>query len=88
MELRADFWTWELWENGFLYFQSNNAVICDSSHRELMNKCVQGPGMALARSCFKTQAGKGGDAGGPGRQGPCFLSTLSPVDFLVGGAVG
>lgn len=51
MDLRADVWTQELWENQFKLFLTSTAVICGSSRRELMKERTK-PGTALARSSF------------------------------------
>ena len=50
MDLRADFWTQELWENQLKLFLTSTAVICGSSHRELMKEYTrtrQGPSQEL-----------------------------------------
>lgn len=86
MELRADFWTQELWENQFKLFLASMAVICGSSHRELMKESTrtrQSPSQEL----FPPRLVKEG-MWWPGRQEPHFLSTLSLVAFLMGGGVG
>lgn len=50
-DLRANFWTQELWENQFKLFLTSTAVICGSSRRELMKERTK-PDTALARSSF------------------------------------